>query len=78
MNPILLRRLSHEDVLQGVYAAAAKRQSYFAANPEVPAYFKLRTILLQTIVDLERRHLMCGGRDAYREVVIHDAETARF
>ena len=30
LNPILLKRLSHEDVIQEVYLAAAKRLPYFA------------------------------------------------
>ena len=29
LNPILLKRLSHEDVMQEVYLAAAKRIAYF-------------------------------------------------
>ncbi|MBQ9431560.1 MAG: sigma-70 family RNA polymerase sigma factor [Kiritimatiellae bacterium] len=72
LNPILLKRISHEDVLQEAYSAAAKRIAYFASNPEVPIYFKLRTMLLQTLTDLERRHLQAEGRDAYREVTVAD------
>ena len=32
-----------------------------------PIYYKLRTILLQTLADIERRNLKAQGRDAYRE-----------
>ena len=67
LNPILLKRLSVEDVLSETYANAAKRLSYFAAHDDVPIYYKLRTILIQTIVDIERRNLKAQGRDAYRE-----------
>ena len=67
LNPILLRRFAYEDILQETYAAAIKRLSFFNTNPEVPLYFKFRTILLQTIADLERRHLKAEGRDAYKE-----------
>lgn len=42
--------------------------NYFAAHDDVPVYDKLRTILLQTITDIERRNLKAQGRDAYREV----------
>ena len=52
LDPLLLRRLSHEDALQEAYLACAKRLGYFAREPEVPVYFKLRTVLLQTIADL--------------------------
>ena len=68
LRPILLKRLSYEDVLSSVYENAAKRLGYFAANGDVPVYFKFRTILLQTLSDLERRHLAAGSRDAYKEV----------
>ena len=75
LNPILLKRLSHEDVMQEVYLAAAKRLEYFAREPEVPLYFKLRTILLQTLVDVERKYLQAAGRDAYKEVEVGDEAT---
>lgn len=68
LNPILLKRMSYEDVLQSAYEASAKRLPYFAANDEVPVYFKLRTVVLQTLTDIMRRHLQSAGRDAYREV----------
>ena len=68
LNPILLKRLSEEDVLSEAYANAAKRLGYFAAHDDVPVYYKLRTILLQTLADIERRNLKAGARDAYREV----------
>ena len=70
LNPILLKRLSHEDVLQEVYLAAAKRLEYFAQNPDVPIYFKPRTILLQTLANIGRRNLQAAGRDAYREAEV--------
>ena len=68
LQPVLLKRLSYEDALSTVYENAAKRLPYFQANRDVPVYFKLRTILLQTLTDLERRHLAAGSRDAYKEV----------
>lgn len=70
LNPILLKRLSYEDVLQSAYEAAAKRLDYFSSAADVPVYFKLRTILLQTITDLSRRHLQSESRDAYKEVKV--------
>lgn len=67
LNPLLTRRCSPEDILQDAFAAALKRAEYFETHPEVPVYFKLRTVLLQTLADTERRHLKSGKRDAYRE-----------
>lgn len=68
LKPVLLKRLAYEDVLSATYENAAKRLAYFAANADVPVYFKLRTVLLQTITDLERRHLAAESRDAFKEV----------
>ncbi|MBR6588832.1 MAG: sigma-70 family RNA polymerase sigma factor [Kiritimatiellae bacterium] len=77
LNPILLKRLSHEDVMQEVYLAAVKRLTYFAQNEDVPIYFKLRTILLQTLADIERKNLQAAGRDAYREAEVEDDTTSK-
>lgn len=74
LKPVLLRRMSAEDVVQDAYAAAAKRLDYLANNEDVPLYYKLRTILMQTIVDAERRHLGAEARDAYRESTGDDAD----
>ena len=68
LNPILLKRMSAEDVLSETYANAARRLDYFAAHDDVPIYYKLRTILIQTIADIERHHLKAQGRDAYKEL----------
>jgi RNA polymerase sigma-70 factor (ECF subfamily) len=68
LNPILLKRMDHEDVLSEMYVNAAKRLEYFAARDDVPVYYKLRTVMLQTLADIERRNLKAQGRDAYREV----------
>ena len=68
LNPVLLKRMSAEDVLSEAYVNAAKRLDYFAARDDVPLYYKLRTILVQTLADVERRHLQAQGRDAYKEV----------
>ena len=70
LNPVLLSRLSVEDVVQDAFVAACKRPEYFERHPEVPVYFKLRVILLQAIADCERKHLQCQKRDAFREVDI--------
>lgn len=72
LNPILLKRMSYEDVLQSAYADALKRLDYFAAAEDVPIFFKLRTVLQQTLTDIARRHLQAAGRDAYKEDSILD------
>ena len=74
LNPILLKRMSVEDVVSEAYVNAAKRLDYFAAHDDVPVYYKLRTILLQTICDIERRHLQAQGRDAYKELRVESGK----
>ena len=60
--------------MQEVYLAAAKRLPYFVQNEDVPIYFKLRTILLQTLADIERKNLQAAGRDAYKELRVVSGE----
>ena len=67
LNPVLSSRLSPEDVVQETMMAVSRDTSPFMSNPDLPLYFKLRTALLQTIAQIERRHLAAGKRDAYRE-----------
>ena len=69
MNPILSARLSPDDIVQETMAAASRNNSPFMDNPDIPLYFRLRTALLQTLIQIERLHLGAGMRDAYREVV---------
>lgn len=68
LNPILSGRVSPEDVVQETMVAVSRDKSPFMSNPELPLYFKLRTALLQTIAQIERRNLAAEKRDAYREV----------
>ena len=68
LNPILFGRVSPEDVVQETMVAVSRDKSPFMANPDLPLYFKLRTALLQTIAQIERRNLAAEKRDAYREV----------
>ena len=70
LNPVLARRISPEDVVQETLAAACRKTDFMRSRPDIPVYCKLRTILLQTITDLERKHLRSTKRDAYRELEI--------
>ena len=75
MNPLLRRRLSPEDVVQDTMLAIIRDESPFMSNAELPLYFRLRTALLQTLAQLERRHLAAGMRDAYREIEMTEDAT---
>lgn len=72
LNPILLRRVTPEDVVQDTLSSACQKMGFLENNPEIPVYFKLRTILFQTIAALERKHLQSQKRDAYKELEVSD------
>ena len=67
MPRVMLRRLSADDVAQEAYLACGKRLDFLQNQPEVPMFVKLRKIALQTLTDLDRRHLAAGKRDAMKE-----------
>lgn len=74
LNPILLRRVTPEDVVQDTLSSACQKIDFLENNPEIPVYFKLRTILFQTITALERKHLQSQKRDAYKELEVSDQQ----
>ena len=77
LNPVLARRFSPEDVVQDTLSSACSRIGFFENCPDVPLYFKLRTLLFQTITDLERKNLQAQKRDAYKDLeVVGDSDTA--
>ncbi len=79
LNPILLRRVTPEELVQDTLSAACQKADYLTQHPEVPIYFKLRTLLFQTLATAERTHLQSQKRDAYREVnltLCHEDEEA--
>ncbi|MDO5472566.1 MAG: sigma-70 family RNA polymerase sigma factor [Akkermansia sp.] len=67
MSPVLLRRMSPDDVAQETYLACGRRMKFLQEHEEVPIFVKLRKLALQTIADMERRHLAAGKRDAMKE-----------
>ena len=72
MPAVLQRRVGIDDLLQETYLACGKRLEFLKAEPEVPVYAKLRRLALQTLADMERRHLGAGKRDAMREYAPED------
>lgn len=71
LKPILLKRISPEDIVQDTLVEACKKEDFFDVNPEIPIYFKLRMLLFQTIKNIERVHLESKKRDAFKELEIH-------
>ena len=76
LNPVLSRRVTPEDVVQDTLSSACSKIDFFENRPDVPVYFKLRTILFQTITGLERKHLQSQKRDAYKDLEVVDDNAA--
>lgn len=74
MPRVLLRRMSVDDLAQETYLACGRRVEYLKSNPEIPIFVKLRKVALQTLTDMERRHLGAGKRDAMKESFFEDSE----
>lgn len=68
LNPLLNPAITADDILQEVFIASRRRRLFFESRPDVPAYFKLRTILFQVLAECERRHLGVMKRDPSREI----------
>ena len=68
LNPVLSRRVTPEDIVQDTLSSACSKIDFFENRPDMPVYFKLRTILFQTITAMERKHLQAAKRDAYKDL----------
>lgn len=65
---VLLRRCGVDDLLQETYLACGRRLDFLKSCPEIPVYVKLRRIALQTLADMERRHLAAAKRRVGNEI----------
>ena len=68
MDRRLLGRVDADDVLQEAYMDAAQRMKHIEKNPPPSSFLWLRSITLQTLINVHRRHLGAKIRDANREV----------
>ncbi|MCA9126807.1 MAG: sigma-70 family RNA polymerase sigma factor [Planctomycetales bacterium] len=66
----LAGRISHSDVLQEAYIAAAKRLDNFATQENMSAFLWLRLVVGQQLTDVHRQHLQAGKRDVRKEVAL--------
>jgi len=73
LDPRLAGRLDAADVVQEAFLAARERLSRFLREPRVPVFVWLRGVVLDTLVDVHRRHLGAKMRDAGREIPLPDA-----
>lgn len=76
LNPILSGRVDAEDVLQESWLAAHQRINHFMEDRSMTIFVWLRLIVLQTLTDIERRHLGTQKRDVFRELHADARNTA--
>ena len=74
MSPVLLRRMSPDDVAQETYLACGRRMKFLREHEDVPVFVKLRKLAMQTIADMERKHLAAGKRDAMKESTLAESD----
>ena len=72
LSLVIARRVTAEDVVQDALSSACAKIDFFENRPDVPLYFKLRMLLMQTLVSLERKHLQAHKRDAYKDLEVAD------
>ena len=68
LDPRLGGRVEAEDVLQEAYLDAVKRVHHFAEDDSTSFFIWLRMVVMQTLIDVHRRHLGAQSRDAGREI----------
>ena len=64
----LLRRVESEDILQDAFMEIQRRISAFLQDPAVPIYVWFRQMVLQSLIDTQRKHLGAQRRNVNREV----------
>lgn len=64
----LLGRVDADDVLQEAFMEVCRRLDDYLEKPGVPVFIWLRTMTLQTLVNVHRRHLGAKVRTAQLEV----------
>jgi RNA polymerase sigma-70 factor, ECF subfamily len=74
MDVRLRSRIDPDDVLQDAFVAAESRLNHFVESENVSSAVWLRSIVLQTLVDLHRRHLETQARDASLDVSLHRSQ----
>ena len=70
MNPRIVARVDHSDVLQESYLEAARRLPEYLDAPRAPFYLWLRQIVGHKIIDAHRVHLGAQARNVAAEISI--------
>ncbi|MEL6104416.1 MAG: sigma-70 family RNA polymerase sigma factor [Planctomycetota bacterium] len=69
----LIQRVDPEDVLQEAFLSASGRVEHFLSANKYTLFAWLRMIVIQTLVDVHRRHLGTEKRSAEREIRLGNA-----
>ena len=77
MPESLQRRMGVDDLVQETYLACGRRINFLREPGDLPVYVKMRRIALQTLADMERKHLAAGKRDAMKEVELAPTDPDR-
>jgi RNA polymerase sigma-70 factor (ECF subfamily) len=67
----LQRRVDPSDILQKAYIDLADRLPSYARERPMPIFLWIRLVATQRLMQVHRRHLRTGLRDAGREVSLH-------
>ncbi|TWU01937.1 sigma-70 family RNA polymerase sigma factor [Neorhodopirellula pilleata] len=73
MDGRLMSRIDADDVLQDAYLAAKIRIEHWVQHPKHSLFVWTRMTVMQTLIDVHRRHLEAGKRSAGREISIGGA-----
>ena len=71
MDQRLLGRIDASDVIQEAYLECVRRYIDYRENPKLPLFLWIRLQTSQKLIDLHRRHLGAGMRDAGREAALN-------
>jgi len=61
--PKLLQLVGVDDILQETWLAVGQRLEHFQQAKNIPLFVRFRAMLLQTIIDMERKYIVCQKRD---------------
>lgn len=68
LNDRVLGRVDPDDVLQEACLEVTRRVGDYLKDPQVPPFVWMRMITLQKTIDVHRRHLGAGKRNAAQDV----------
>lgn len=74
-NPRLLQLIDVDDLLQETWTGIIRRLEHFHKADAIPIFVRFRAMLLQTIVDMERKYIVCQKRDIKKSISFDQENT---